>query len=394
MQVTGTQIGGRSQIGNRAARHAAHFGCQPSLWSRRFQLWSSAFLWEPPLTLGHQPPSGAADNLPRWSDFFGSSRSPAPPTRSWWSRRPTSSARIVYPVVMPLKVITEEQAAAGLASLTEELAFLLESKRVDKQTRALLGHLGMDTVEVFAHSFQGVDDLRKALKKDFELDIDDSLADKRVAALLIGVWQAAAKRLSQRDEAEAVARVEGRPLELGKMDHLSLRRAHEREHGKVQDSIFPSQDYNNSRIAQVEEGDFRAEPLSQVVSVSASGDESGDLDQEAVLQLMKTGVVRTSRVRVRVPMPKNVEELRKRYETMVVHWQLMKMRFPERPAFAHLAEETWTKVLNYLWGRPCTRTRRPITSACPSSTSWRTSMRLGSTHSARRRWTAPRCTRR
>ncbi len=249
---------------------------------------------------------------------------------------------------MPLKELSEEEVVAGLKALKDDIAFLLEEKRIEKNVRALMGHLGMDSLEVYSHSFTSESELRESLKTDFGIDPTEGLPMKRTAALLVGVWHTSKTRVKSRDDADAEARIEGRPRELAKVDHIGLRRAYEAIHEEIDDAVFPSQEYNNGRIGQIEEGEYKAEPLSHIVSVKASGEEGADV--ESILALMKTGTVRTTKVRVKVPMPVSPEELRSRYDTMTIHWDLMKMRFPERPAFRGLDEKVWRDLVNYILG--------------------------------------------
>ena len=75
---------------------------------------------------------------------------------------------------MSLKTITTGEAQAGLAVLDSELAFLLETKPkggLPTAVRAFLGHLGVDSVELFKAIAKDSDDPRRMIHDDcWQLD--------------------------------------------------------------------------------------------------------------------------------------------------------------------------------------------------------------------------------
>ena len=53
--------------------------------------------------------------------------------------------------------------------------------------------------------------------------------------------------------------------------YVSIRRQHQDLHGKLEDEEFPSREYVQSRIEQLEEGELKAESLTEVVNVREAG---------------------------------------------------------------------------------------------------------------------------
>ncbi len=249
---------------------------------------------------------------------------------------------------MALVQITVEEAEKGLASLSPELRYMLEEKSVDKEVMALMGHFGVVDGETFAAIASDESSLRLMLKQDFGLDAEGSIGARVRGAKVVNAWRSSRERLKRQAELDADARAEGRPREMPRLSQVGLRRGYEEVHGEVDDSVYPSYAYNNDRVAQIEEGEYKAEALTQVVTFEQAGEESGDTAPS--LSLTKEGTVKVTRSKTKVPLPKDPEELRERYATMSMHWEIMKLKHPERDVFKHLTPKTWTHLLDYLLG--------------------------------------------
>ncbi len=249
---------------------------------------------------------------------------------------------------MALFAITEEEQQKGLEALNGEIKFLLEEKSVDKELRALVGHFGITDNDTFAAIASDENSLRKLMKEDFRLDAEGGIAERVRAAKLVNAWRAARERIQRQTEADAEARAEGRPREIPRLGQISLRRAYEEVHGEVEDDVFPSYAYNNDRIQQLEEGEFKAEALSQVVTYAESREEAPDT--ELSFTMTRSSTVKLTRSRTKVPPPRDAEQLRARYNTMIIHWGVIKLRHPEREVFKHLTDKSWLSVLEYLLG--------------------------------------------
>ncbi len=249
---------------------------------------------------------------------------------------------------MPLVEISEEQRAAGLAGLTSELSYLLEEKMVDQQVRGLLGHFQIVNTEVLSAVATDETSFRRMVKNDLGLDPEEGIDARIKTAHLVNAWRAARERIQRQETADAEARAEGRPRELPRQAQVTLRKMYEDIHGEIDDTACPSYGYNNERLSQIEEGDFRAEMLSQVVSFAEAREESAD--PELSFSLTRASTVKLSKVRSRVPPPRDAEELRERYKVMSTHWEMMKIKHPDRPVFKHLDDRVWAKLLDYLLG--------------------------------------------
>ena len=144
---------------------------------------------------------------------------------------------------MPLLDLTEEQIASALAGMETELLALLEQEGVlTREVRAVLGHLGVRKLSVFANLATTEEKFEGILKKDLGIADDDGMALGIQGAALMHSWKSARERMLTREAAAFEARAQGRPRELQVPEIRSVRRAHREVHGELDDTEFPCRD--------------------------------------------------------------------------------------------------------------------------------------------------------
>ncbi len=249
---------------------------------------------------------------------------------------------------MPLMVISDAQAQAGLAALEPEFLSLLEAKQVPVELRALVGHLGVTRLTTFAHLEADEVKIREMMKVDFGLDPAEGMKARIHMASMVETWKAARQRVQVAEEAAAEARAVGKPRELMAPQASSLRRAHAAVHGKLEDEEWPCRDYLAWRFAQFEEGEFRAENLADVVDMATAGDDGAD--PSFSMLFTSSGKLATVRHKAKTDPPKNPEQLRRFYRLMSTHWQVMRQVYPDRRVVAHASTEVWNHLVTFLLG--------------------------------------------
>ncbi len=290
--------------------------------------------FQAPLTL--RLSSHAADTRPALS---------APPQRR---RGPRLFADASTDFNMPLMEISDVQAQAALAALEPEFLALMEAKQVPVELQALIGHLGVTRLTTFAHLEADEVKIREMMKADFGLDPSEGIRARIHMASMVETWKAARQRVQVAEEAAAEARAVGKPRELMAPQASSLRRAYTTVHGKLEDEEWPCRDYLAWRFAQFEEGEFRAENLTDVVDMTTAGDDGAD--PSFSMLLTPSGKVATMRHKVKTDPPKNPEQLRRFYRLMSTHWQVMRQVYPNRRVVAHASTEVWNHLVTYLLG--------------------------------------------
>ncbi len=250
---------------------------------------------------------------------------------------------------MPLVQKTEEEIVAGLAQMTPELATILEEKDVRRDVRAILGMNGMRRFGTFANYASSEEALRVRIQRDLGLGEDDPMDLQIQISSLIEAWRSARNRVQHQETVQEEARAAGRVRDLTIPEGRTLRDSHEDAYRRLEDYEYPSRDYLGWRFSQFETGTFLAEELSQVVSYARAGDERADppLDLQFTPGVSKVMAVRRI---VTAPIPTEPEGLREAFNLMKVHWQVVRLRFPDRSIFFDYADTIWDELVAYLLG--------------------------------------------
>ncbi len=244
------------------------------------------------------------------------------------------------------KVLSIEEQTAGLEKMEGELLRILEDSDVPKEVRALFGHFGILKVRSFARLEPDEQSLRDLLKREFEMG-------EGIAHVLVA-WDAAKERVKRQAEVVTEARVHGTTPELPKAEDNSMRQTYEELHGEISDLLYPSNDYLKSKLDQVENELYEAEPLSEVVSREHAASGSSDV----TLTLIPSAL-RVSKVKHKIAMPKDSEQLRARMKTMAMCWELTRMKYPERKTLQGLKTQVFTDLVEHLLGEYVWQFRGP-----------------------------------
>ncbi len=250
------------------------------------------------------------------------------------------------------KVLAAEEQEQCLGKMEGELLRILEDAEVPKEVRALFGHFGILKVRSFARLEPDEMSLRDLLKKEFE--IGEGIAERIIIAHILVAWGSARERVKRQAEVVTEAKVHGVTPELPKSEDNSMRQAFEGVHGEISDLIYPSNDYLKSKLDQVEEELYEAEPLSEVVSREHAVAGTSDV----TLTLIPSAL-RVSKVKHKIAMPKDSEQLRARMKTMAMCWELTRMRYPERRTLKDLTGQVFTQLVEYLLGELVWQFRGP-----------------------------------
>ena len=249
---------------------------------------------------------------------------------------------------MPLTVITEEEKKAGLAALDAELRFLLEEKKIVSDMICLFGHLGLTDVATLAHIEETEAKFREMLEKEFGMVSSEGMAARVQTSRLIDIWHAARERNAARNAEATAARIEGRQRELPAQTFVSVRRQFQELNGKYDDENFPSKEYIQNKIEQLEEGEIKTESLTEVVSVKEAGEECAE--DSIMFDVGSRKGVKATKAKIRVRPPTTTEELRMRIQLMKVQFEIVRNKHPDRLVFAKYDPMAWDRFLSYLLG--------------------------------------------
>ncbi len=254
-------------------------------------------------------------------------------------------------LIMP-KVLSIEEQTECLQTMDGELVRILEDAEVPKEVRALFGHFGILKARSFARLEPDEQSLRDLLKKEFE--IGEGIAERIIIAHILVAWDSAKERVKRQAEVVTEAKVHGTTPELQKSEDNLMRQAFEGVHGEISDMIYPSNEYLKGKLDQVEKELYEAEPLTEVISREHAASGSSDV----TLTLIPSAL-RVSRIKHKIAMPKDSEQLRARMKTMAMCWELTRMRYPDRRTLKGLTAQVFTDLVEYLLGEPVWQFRGP-----------------------------------
>ena len=127
---------------------------------------------------------------------------------------------------------------------------------------------GIDTVARFAAAATDEADLKAMLKDSFSINPSESLKLRAQAAGVVVAWKTAISRVERQAEAEATNEVRDLAKPIPSTDYIAMRQAFAAKFGELEDKHIPAKEYIEKKLAELESGEFRAEPLTEIISSS------------------------------------------------------------------------------------------------------------------------------
>ena len=158
------------------------------------------------------------------------------------------------------------ELADKLAKGASELRFLLTQHKVADDIQGELYTNGVDTVAKFAAAASDEADLKKMLKDSFSIDPTESLKLRAQAAGVVVAWKTAISRVERQAEAEATHEVRDIAKPIPSTDYIAMRQAFAAKFGELEDKHIPAKEFIEKKLGELESGEFRAEPLTEIIS--------------------------------------------------------------------------------------------------------------------------------
>ena len=208
---------------------------------------------------------------------------------------------------------------AAMLALRPDLAYLLTNSGVPEDVQGMIAHLGYPSIDVFSKVEDSKILVRGWVKTDVGVDAALSPAHRACVAQVLTAWEASTMRLATTQKHEAEARVPGQVMarEIPRGSYMELTRSYDKKiNRELKDSEKPAKAYIEARFEQVEEGEFRAELMSDVLSR-----EDEDSEGQAPQVVTTTdGSLRMKKGKVKGELPRTPEDLRTKIRLMAVHW--------------------------------------------------------------------------
>ena len=244
-----------------------------------------------------------------------------------------------------------DAAAVSLARLATDLRFIWSEREIADEQQIILTNAGFTTLGIWQAAADDRAGLRTLARTLFGDPAEDGLAAgdriKRTVliARLVESWEVSKTRIEEGAKVSAEQAASRLPRTITKSSMIQLRQRYEQDHGRILDRCFPCQALVERRLEEVEEGEVRADALSDIASVEEASNED-----VMGAHLDKDGTFKFRRTTKQVPLPVTSEQLRQRVKMLGITFQLAALRHNTRLWLRDVTPEIWLAHLEFVLG--------------------------------------------
>ena len=244
-------------------------------------------------------------------------------------------------------VLTQAEKEAAMEAGTSELKFLLDRHGVDTDLQALLFHSKIVTMNTLATIVSKPEELRELVKDEFGIDSASNLQSRVKVANLVVAWDAACARMKKQSEIEGELATKHLVKPLSTNEYTAMRQAWEKRYWVLDEEFIPARTYLEKRAEDLEQEEFKAEPLSAVLAK--------DQDDTDVLVPVwsSTGNLTMKKGATSSEEPKNPEQLRKRMKILSIGMMFLGIRHSNRGYLQGLNPQLFEDYVTYLLSEHC-----------------------------------------
>eukprot|EP00435_Cladocopium_sp_Y103_P068936 s20_g32.t1 len=200
------------------------------------------------------------------------------------------------------------------------------------------------SAEFFTMPDPSENDLVDVLRDSFNTDVAQGLESRAQVAAVICSWRET--QTKQKRQAEVEAEMDTRewtkPIPTG--DYINLRNAFMQVYGKIEDRVTPSKEYLEKKLQELENGEFRAESLTEVVS-------KDEVDPDVMMPIFDSkGSFSVKRGSTTIPLPTGPEQLRRRLSVMLHAILMLAIKHRNREEIQDVLRDLFERYKDYLLG--------------------------------------------
>ena len=244
--------------------------------------------------------------------------------------------------------LTDELADKAVAELSGELKYLYETAGVPLMIMAKLSSLGITTADILAKVVSSEAELRSFMKDDVGMDPSASAGNRVAMAKLCNAWESSCLRGKKRKEEDAEQRVSDLPRRLPRNEHAELRKTFTKRHRETEDRHTPHPEYIERKLQQLEDGDLKAERLTEVVSLA---DDDGGDQRGLGFETQTDGTVKFKKTNAKTgTVPQNSEEFRTKTKLIAHLWGYIRLKVGARAYLDGYEFILWEDYADYILG--------------------------------------------
>ena len=228
-----------------------------------------------------------------------------------------------------------------------DLRFLLSHNDVSEEIQLELYRQKINTIQKFSSFFRSEDDLIQVLARNFNIDAAAGLDQRAQVAAVMVSWRESATKVKRQAEVAAEMDTRDWTKPIPSSDYIILRNSYQSVYGPLEDKVTPSKEYLEKKLQELEQGEFRAENLTEVVS-------RDEVDPDVMVPLLDSrgnfSIKKGSSV---VALPTGPEQLRKRLSVMQNALLMLKLKYTGREEIADVEKDCFERYKDYLLGDFC-----------------------------------------
>ena len=249
--------------------------------------------------------------------------------------------------------LTDDQKAS-LMDLEPAFEHLLRDVGLEENTILALRHCRIKDRETFTGLADAPEELR-SIASDLGIDLTSGgMPHKREFSKVLMAWKRTKVQTEVGTSTEALQRQHGEPVRMLPEDWTSVIVKFKSKYGSnLQEEELPAQAYFEEFQEKLAAGMLQAEPLDQVISQAEAEEQDRkkpDPPRQYGMHLNATLTIQTRR-RYTSSLPKNLEELRQKYDVLSNCWLLGQQRQPGRALYSDVDSNTFPRILKELLGK-------------------------------------------
>ena len=225
-----------------------------------------------------------------------------------------------------------------------DLRFTLTRNDVSNDVQASFFTNKVTTVQKFSSFFRSEEDLVQVLRESFAVDAAASLEQRAQVASVMCAWREAQTKMKRQAEVEAEMDTTEwtKPTPTG--DYISLRNAFMEVQGRLEDKVTPAKEFLEKKLQELENGEFRAETLAEVVS-------KDEVDPDVLVPIFDSkGSLTVKKGATTVALPTGPEQLRRRLSVMQNALIMLALRHTNREEIQDITKELFDRYKDYILG--------------------------------------------
>ena len=246
--------------------------------------------------------------------------------------------------------------------ISTELSFIWSERDItEAQQQELAARMGFTSLGLFqaaADDRQGIRQIANDLfgnPAQAGIDAATRLTRLTIQGRLVDSWETAKTRNEEIIKLAAEQSASRLPKTLPRSQLLRLRQRFEADFGRHQDDSYPAYTLIERRLEEVEEGEVKADPLTEVTSAE-------ETSKEDIMgaHLEKDGTYKLRRVAKSVPLPTDSESLRRRVRLLGITFHLASYKHSSRLWLRGSNLQLWQDHLDYVLGDDVARMQHKV----------------------------------